>query len=178
MVEIRRGGGCPGFRGETKPRLRGCLLCHDLHDTRFLFPAAEETLRTQLAKSVIYRRHRLLYNRRHAQKLAQGRMDKTTAEPSDGTPAALKPALIQRLAPHAKRAGGKAPATDHGYSETLPSKRVIWGTSTAKPISSPSMPTKDVTADIYEPTGDAVSSFLPTARYPSLQRPSKRSRPY
>jgi hypothetical protein len=40
---------------------------------QYLFPEAERTLQVQLAESIIYRRHRLLWNRRHSKKLRRQR---------------------------------------------------------------------------------------------------------
>ncbi|KAI3320651.1 hypothetical protein HD806DRAFT_505789 [Xylariaceae sp. AK1471] len=49
---------------------------------QYLFPDVEKTLRVQLAESIIYRRHRLLWNRRHSKKLGRQRREKEEDQPS------------------------------------------------------------------------------------------------
>lgn len=127
---------------------------------RFIFPKAEETLRTQLAESIIYRRHRLLYNRRHSKKLAQQGRDKATLKPTGGkapvsnTTPQRNPQLDQ------KTGGSKLAKTEDTLSSSLPSHRPIG----VYPQQRPPRPRHDKKKNTPAETG---SSILPTARYPS-----------
>lgn len=93
---------------------------------QFLFPDAEPTLRSQLVESIVYRRHRLLWNRRHLKKLGQQRKTEDEARINE-EPAATKGGQLtsqsatlsaQHLLPLQAKAGSV-------YSSTLPSKRQI-----------------------------------------------------
>ncbi|KAJ2987333.1 hypothetical protein NUW58_g4567 [Xylaria curta] len=48
---------------------------------QFLFGDAERALQNQLAETITYRRHRLLWNRRHSKKLGRQRKEKEEAQP-------------------------------------------------------------------------------------------------
>ncbi|GAP84977.2 putative serine threonine protein kinase [Rosellinia necatrix] len=56
---------------------------YDLILTRleYVFPSAEKTLRAELAESIVYRRHRLLWTRRSSTMLAHQRVEKTENRP-------------------------------------------------------------------------------------------------
>jgi hypothetical protein len=131
-----------------------------------MFPKAERTLRVQLAGSIVYRRHRLLWNRRHTQKLAKERPKKPAAESSKekeqetkGQPSGFQPSLTrQALKSQASQLGDRAKGP---ASSTLPSQRMLtphnFKLSGVGPVG--------METDLKS---ERSSSRLPRARYPEL----------
>lgn len=125
---------------------------------QFLFPEAETSLKTQLAGSIVYRRHRMLWNRRHSQKLAHQRNLNSDIQHTSKKVAASeedKP-VRQEVMVH----GSQQQTPSNTYSSTRPSQRPLIQNKVLLQVQQESQ---------NEDTRSARSSNPPpTAQYPRL----------
>ncbi|KAL8375693.1 hypothetical protein RB595_007010 [Gaeumannomyces hyphopodioides] len=91
---------------------------------QFLFPDAETTLQAQLVESIVYRRHRMLWSRRHSKKLGQQRKPEEDSGPKEkktAKPRAEKQSFRQTVSAYDAQRGEAE--TESVYSSTLASRR-------------------------------------------------------
>lgn len=123
---------------------------------RDVFPNSEETLRSQLAESVIYRRHRLLWNLRRARKLAEARQKENPVKLIIEKPPTFDPKLPQPRESHVQQHRA-AWSGENIQSATEHSK----GEFAEHPASS----SRD-----DELGAETAALLLPTARYPDCPK--------
>lgn len=130
---------------------------------QFLFPDAEKTLRAQLVESIVYRRHRMLWSRRHSRKLGQER------KPEKGQSSVE----VETSAPNENPSSGTSvitslpqrrvllkPGDESVYSSTIPSRRPLSRMGRLLQIKAESQKEDAYSARSSNPP--------PTARYPGL----------
>ncbi|KAF5602526.1 WD domain-containing protein [Fusarium pseudocircinatum] len=94
---------------------------------RFYFPDAEQSLLAQLAESIVYRRDRMLWSRRHSKKLSQERNEEKEAKSAktETSTTAQTPPGIGVTASSSQRQLHTESQVKTVYSGTIPSKRPI-----------------------------------------------------
>ncbi|KAI8634154.1 hypothetical protein F5Y19DRAFT_412147 [Xylariaceae sp. FL1651] len=93
----------------------------------FLFHRAESTLRAQLVDSIVYRRHRMLWARRHVKKLGQQRKVDEDSQPASKNAADAQASRQKNRAPahDAQQRYNSKAEMESAYSPTLPSRRSL-----------------------------------------------------
>ncbi|KAM0549948.1 hypothetical protein ACHAPJ_009195 [Fusarium lateritium] len=91
---------------------------------QFLFPDIEKTFQSQLIDSITYRRHRLLWRRRHSQKLRHERQDKDADQAEVETRNIPSRHSQAKIRSEGKKAGFRHPGPETVFSSTLPSQQL------------------------------------------------------
>lgn len=128
---------------------------------QFFFPEAETSLKTQLAESIVYRRHRMLWNRRHSQKLAYQRKLNSDIQHTSEKIAASgedKPFRQELMVRGSRQQTSSTVIAGTTYSSTRPSLRPLIQNKMLRKIQQESQNEDSRSARSFNPP--------PTAQYP------------
>ncbi|KHN96556.1 Protein kinase-like domain protein [Metarhizium album ARSEF 1941] len=115
------------FASKLDPHVEADFFHFIFECLRYLFPDAEKTLLSQLRDSIVYRRNRLLWNRRHTEKLSRHRRDTEPACPPSSKDFGPGPRreLFKSKQSQGPRKIHPLAKTDDTLSSTQPSRRLL-----------------------------------------------------